>query len=182
MTKKNALLLVTVTALTCLAAGYSIGSWHTDTNAAAELISNPSGYPAPVSDGSMLYTSDDYGFTLTYPKALGEVSDTDEGNGARTLVFQDPSGDVGFQIYIQPYTSDVITEEQFRTDNPTGIMIDPVDVLIDGIRATIFYSNIEGFGESREVWFIHKGYLYEVVTYKHLDNWLAEIMKSWKFS
>ena len=36
-------------------------------------------------------------------------------------------------------------------------------------------------GDTREVWFIHGGFLYEVVTYKELDDWFAGIMRTWKF-
>jgi len=36
-------------------------------------------------------------------------------------------------------------------------------------------------GDTQEVWFIKNGFLYEVTTYKELDQWLAGIMKTWKF-
>ena len=36
-------------------------------------------------------------------------------------------------------------------------------------------------GDTREVWFINNGFLYEVATYKNLDAWLAELMSNWKF-
>lgn len=36
-------------------------------------------------------------------------------------------------------------------------------------------------GDTRELWFIHNGYLYEVATYKTLDAWLAGIMQMWQF-
>jgi hypothetical protein len=36
-------------------------------------------------------------------------------------------------------------------------------------------------GDARELWFIRDGYLYEVTTYKPLDTWLADIMKTWQF-
>ena len=36
-------------------------------------------------------------------------------------------------------------------------------------------------GDWREVWFIRRGFLYEVTTYKELDSWLADIMRTWKF-
>ena len=37
-------------------------------------------------------------------------------------------------------------------------------------------------GDTREVWFIHGGFLYEVTTYKQLDSWLAPIMQTWQFT
>ena len=36
-------------------------------------------------------------------------------------------------------------------------------------------------GHTREVWFIHNGFLYEVTTYKEIDEWLGSIMQTWKF-
>ena len=36
-------------------------------------------------------------------------------------------------------------------------------------------------GDWREVWFIRRGFLYEVTTYKELNSWLANIMRTWKF-
>ncbi len=142
-------------------------------------ISGVAGIPQPADNGMMEYRSDAYGFALTYPAELGAVTDHDESDGARTIVFE--GSDKAFQIYIRPYTSTTITREEFLQDNPSGVMNDPVDVLIDGVRATLFYGRVEGFGDTREVWFLHNGYLYEVITYKELDTWLAEIMKSWTF-
>jgi len=49
------------------------------------------------------------------------------------------------------------------------------------VRATMFYGNNPIMGDTREVWFINGGYLYEVATYKSLDTWLAGTMQSWKF-
>jgi hypothetical protein len=40
----------------------------------------------------------------------------------------------------------------------------------------------ERLAASREIWFIHDGFLYEVTTYKELDSWLATIMQTWQFT
>jgi hypothetical protein len=37
-------------------------------------------------------------------------------------------------------------------------------------------------GDTREVWFIKGGFLYEVTTYKQLDTWLAQILQTWQFN
>jgi len=42
-------------------------------------------------------------------------------------------------------------------------------------------ARVSRVGDTSEVWFIHAGYLYGVITYKVLDSWLAEIMKTWVF-
>lgn len=36
-------------------------------------------------------------------------------------------------------------------------------------------------GDTREVWFIRNGYLYEVTTLKPLEGWLQDIVQTWKF-
>jgi hypothetical protein len=41
--------------------------------------------------------------------------------------------------------------------------------------------NVPDIGDTREVWFIRGGFLYEVATYKELEPWLTEIMSTWKF-
>ena len=42
-----------------------------------------------------------------------------------------------------------------------------------------FYGYNDVMGNTREVWFIRDGFLYE--SYKELEPWLAEIMSTWKF-
>ena len=60
-------------------------------------------------------------------------------------------------------------------------MQSPTDIIVDGTRATMFFGNNSIMGDTREVWFIHGGFLYEVTTYKEFDTWLAGIMQTWKF-
>jgi hypothetical protein len=140
------------------------------------------GMPIPSSTSSDLmdFKSDKLHFFISYPKSLGQVSDTDEGDGSHTIVFTDGK-DRSFQIYVTPYSKSQITKEQFAADEPSSVMKDATEVLIDGVRAQHFTGHDETIGDTSEVWFIHNGFLYEVVTFKRLDTWLADIMKTWKF-
>jgi hypothetical protein len=45
----------------------------------------------------------------------------------------------------------------------------------------MFFSQNPVMGETREVWFIKDGYLYEVTTYRELDSWLSQIMATWQW-
>lgn len=45
----------------------------------------------------------------------------------------------------------------------------------------MFFSKNIALGDTREVWFIKNGYLYEVTTLKSLDAWLTQILQTWKF-
>ena len=58
-------------------------------------------------------------------------------------------------------------------------LVEEID--IDGVRATAFFGQNPIMGDTREIWFTHGGYLFEVETYWFLDGWLAGIMKTWRF-
>ncbi len=98
-----------------------------------------------------------------------------------SVIFEDAASGKGFQIYATPYSGTQITKERFMLDESSGVMKEPADVVIAGVRGTMFFSKNSIMGETREVWFINIGFLYEVVTYKQLDAWLASIMQTWKF-
>ena len=119
-------------------------------------------------------------FSIIFPKNL-RIKEYDDGTSASTITFDDPTSGHGFQIFVVPYQHDQITPEQFKRDIPSGVMKEPVDVIIDGVRGTVFYSQDPVIGETREVWFIHRGFLYEITTPKDLDRWVADIMKTWRF-
>jgi hypothetical protein len=60
------------------------------------------------------------------------------------------------------------------------VYLQPTDVIIDGTQGTMFFGNNSVMGDTREVWFIRGGFLYEVTTNKELDTWLAGVMRTWK--
>ena len=131
-------------------------------------------------DHSELYRNDHYRFSLYYPEML-VLEEYDEGGDARTLVFSDPETGYGFQIFIIPYAEDSVTSERFRQDSPSGVFKEPLNVLIDGAPATAFFSSNSIMGDTREVWIINGGYLYEVTTFKEFDDWFVPIMETWRF-
>ncbi len=80
-----------------------------------------------------------------------------------------------------PYAGKQIDTARLKLDEPSGVYLQPTDVIIDGTSATTFFSTNAIMGDTREVWFIKNGFLYEVTTYKELDTWLADILRTWKF-
>jgi hypothetical protein len=58
---------------------------------------------------------------------------------------------------------------------------DVTNVSVGGAKGIAFYGWDDRLHDTREVWFIHDGLLYEVSTFKSLDTWLAPIMQSWTF-
>jgi hypothetical protein len=137
--------------------------------------------PPTVPEGWRKFENEQYGFSVYMPPEL-TANVYDEGGGAHTFTFEDADGGKGFQIFVLPYSESTISEERFLKDSPAGVMKEPVDVTIGGVRATAFFGEHMLMGETREVWFLHNNLLYEVTTYKHLDTWLADIMKTWRFA
>ena len=59
--------------------------------------------------------------------------------------------------------------------------ISRIKIMIDGTPAKSFVGSNDQMGATREVWFIHGSYLYEITTYKGFDQLLDPILQSWKF-
>jgi len=129
----------------------------------------------------VLYTSDKYSFSLSYPKEL-IYKEFDEGSGATTIVFQEP-GDakVGFQLYITPYGKDTITGERILYDASGPVSDLKEEKLSNGLLVATFYSKAPILGETREIWWLHDGHLFELTTYASLDAWVREIISTLDF-
>lgn len=130
--------------------------------------------------GQKEYYNAQYRFSLFYPDNL-HMEGRSEGEGAMTVIFQNPDTAQGFQIFIAPYGEAQVTEEQFKKDEPSGVRKDMRDISIDGTTGASFYSTNLALGGTAEIWFVHGGYLYEVTTLKPLGSWLESIMQSWNF-
>jgi hypothetical protein len=152
------------------------------------ILKNNQAKQTQLSEKDLEYRNVTRNFSLRYPKELA-VKEYDEGDTTYTIVFtgktntdiSTSSTPESFQIFFTPYMDNVITKSRILKDVPSGQFTDPIEVIIgDGTHALAFFSKTE-LGETREVWFIHDGYLFEVTAYKELDSWLAEIMKSWQF-
>jgi hypothetical protein len=170
----------------CALAGYFL-YWHTyvallpahvppQTEPATEALIPPRVAPA----GMHEYHNTTYRLSLFYPETLG-VKEFDEGEGAATIIFQNPEEGRGFQIFVVPFSGTQITAERFKKDIPSGVRKELKDITIDGATGASFYSTNAMLGDTAEVWFIHGNYLFEVTTLKSLDTWLAGIMQTWKF-
>lgn len=126
------------------------------------------------------YRSTAYRFSLLYPAQLA-VKEYIEGGNALTITFQDLKKSEGFQIFITPYAEAQISDERFKKDVPSGVRVGLTDTTIDGATGAAFYSENATLGETKEVWFIHDGFLFEVTTPKPLEGRLNEILRTWQF-
>lgn len=131
-------------------------------------------------DGLVPYKNLVLRFSLLYPQNL-IVKEYDDGTSASTITFESSDSSEAFQVFVIPYSQSKITEAQFKRDVPSGVMKEPLDIIIDGTSAKMFFSNDARIGDTREVWFIKNGFLYEINAKKELDAWLSNIMVTWKF-
>jgi hypothetical protein len=134
-----------------------------------------------VPSGYQPYTNSQFHFALDYPSNL-KLHTYDEQGGGFTAVFQDPSTEEGFEVYVTPYSGTQITNKEFKLDEPSGVMQDPTNILVDGAQALMFYGYNPIMGDTSEVWFIHGGLLYEVATSKlDTEGNKVGIMETWRF-
>ncbi len=145
----------------------------------AERIATPSEPPADYVE----YKNEKYGFRY-YHSPQAKITEFDEGGGAMTIVQENEQKMRGLQIFVVPYLGETISDEQFKRDVPSGVRYNIENTKIGrrGIRAVTFNSFDEFIGETREVWFIFEGHLYEITTFKGFGDWLAPILQTWRFS
>jgi hypothetical protein len=126
------------------------------------------------------YRNEFYRFEMFYPDDLTPTVH-DESGSAATITFQNADHSRSFQVFIVPYGDPKISKERFKTDLPSGIIDQPSNITVGGEPATEFYSTDSKVGDTREVWFVGRGFLYEITTYKELSDLLQPIVDSWMF-
>ena len=127
------------------------------------------------------YTNDQYGFSFRYPIGL-IFEEFDEAEGAQTIVFQKPNDSkIGFQIYITPYVGDTITGERILYDASGKVSDLKEENLREDFLTATFFSDAPILGKTREIWFLNRGYLFEVTTYAEHDSWIRDIVETIEF-
>lgn len=135
---------------------------------------------AQIPEGYIEYRNTSYGFSF-YHSPEGIVREYDEGGGAMTVTLENLERIRGLQVFIVPYQESTISEERFQRDVPSGIRTEVANTSVDGVRAVTFKSKDALLGDTREIWFIRDGYLYEVTTFSGTANWFIPIINSWRF-
>lgn len=147
--------------------------------AAAAAASTTAAAPFPNT-----YRNAAYGFSFKYPSSL-KVSSTASGSGGDTILAQDAAEHVGFQVYITPYAGadTALTAARVEQDLPNISLRSPQQVTIAGsVPALAFFATDPSFGESRQVWFIYKGNLYQASTYSSQSPLLGKVLGTWTFA
>jgi hypothetical protein len=149
---------------------------------------------APFNETNSTEFSDpDLGFSFRYPNSMKVNTidqDPEDKEAGKVILVQDAEKGQGFQITITPFDDEegqadsyILTKEQIKTDLPDLKISDVQPVLIgNNGQGLAFRSDNEDFAhDSREVWFVFRGNLYQISTYAYLDPLLQAMFSTWKF-
>lgn len=121
------------------------------------------------------------GFTFQYPATFSVTAFSDDGEGEVVLV-QNTERTVGFQIFSLPFDEKgPLTQERIQKDVPNISMTDVVPISISGNDSGITFISNDGATPNREVWFIYKGYLYQILTPIGTQKLLERVLQTWRF-
>jgi hypothetical protein len=121
------------------------------------------------------------GFTFQYPATFSITAFPDEGEGEVVLV-QNADRTTGFQIFALPFDEKgPLTQERIQRDVPGISMTDVAPISISGNDSGITFISKDGATPNREVWFIYKGYLYQILTPIGAQKFLEEVLGTWRF-
>lgn len=130
-----------------------------------------------------LYTNAEYGFSFRYPDALHIGGNMTSSDGVTTILVQDAVQHIGFQIYITPFTDSdpVITAARIAQSLPDLVIRDAQAVQVGDSQGLSFLTKDASFGESRQVWVVYKGNLYQISTYDAQGALLEKVLATWIF-
>ncbi len=87
-----------------------------------------------------------------------------------------------FQIYITPQEEQFdVTRERIQQDAPDVIVEGAKSVVVQGAKALVFKSKDASGSSTREVWFTHEGYLYQITGSPDAELEMSAVVGSWKF-
>ncbi|MBD3282063.1 MAG: hypothetical protein GF387_00400 [Candidatus Portnoybacteria bacterium] len=130
-----------------------------------------------------LYIDSQYNFSFQYPSSF-VINKFQEAENTSTILVQEKETKKSFQIFISYFDEPgPLTKERILKDLPDLKIENPQQrVLKNGIVALIFFSEESSIGKTREIWFVYKDNLYQISTYKELDQLTAQMLQTWEFN
>ena len=179
ITRKKILFTIITLVLLLCAAGGTYYIFHTTKNSDATKALEEESYTVPPL--TKKYTNTSHNFSLNMPEDFSARESTVDGKDS--IVFENTQGQ-GIQILISPYDDiNVLTVEMIQEAIPELTISDSQPVNIGASHTGVaFKSDNDAFGgSSREVWFVFKGKLYQISTYKKFDELLKSMVGTWSF-
>lgn len=163
------------------------GSPLNSKNPLMSLLGDISGNQAPTQNESQTsseelqtYQSAKYNFSFEYPKGFS-VAEFIEREATDIILIQNTETRRGFQVAISPFGGPaLITPESILKDIPDMKINEPKNTISSGIRALEFLSD-DGGAPKAEIWFINKGYLYQITAFEKDKDLIEKVLSSWVF-
>ena len=112
-------------------------------------------------------------FTVKYPDGYKVYSTTPD-----VITVENEAGN-GLQITTTAFDeAGPITEERIRQDLPDALINEPGLAKLDGEQSLVFYGNDEDLGETFEVWVVHDGKLYQIMSAKDDEKMVELVLAS----
>ena len=108
------------------------------------------------------------------------VNESKSPGGIRDITLTFASGSL-INMHIVPHGDPEITESRIEADLPSEVMEDVKYLEVDGASARSFLSERPGIGSTREIWFVAKGFLYEIHVPVNDEALLLETLNNWQF-
>ena len=156
-----------------------LGGGPSDEETAAELSG---GTFTPAGPGKERYTSSQFNFNMEVPEGY-TITSLEDGEGRSLLVRPDDGGE-DFQITVTPFDEEgPLTPERVSQDLPDMAIRDPQQVVIasGAVTALIFKTDSDVYKESREVWFVTGGNLYQLSAPVNSDPVIGPMLESMRF-
>jgi len=142
----------------------------------------PNGEGNTDNTGLKTFSPVDGTFSFSYPEYLNNSALlVGENADEQIILFNSTEPVVGFQIRISPFDEDIaLTPERIGRDLPDLDLREPELISVAGVQAVVFLSN-EGTLETRQIWFVRGGRLYQISTYIEFDERMVKILESWRW-
>lgn len=128
------------------------------------------------------YSDPKYHFTFSYPDGF-KVRTINTDNYYIVVVENGHDSTIGFQLAISLSPTPTLGQNELRAIAGSLAIKDPQMVTVGaGSGGIAFVSDNQSFGgNSREVWFVYDGNLYQISTYMKNDALLRAVLGSWNF-
>lgn len=131
------------------------------------------------SGNEKIYRAEFLGFTFRVPKnfTIGEFSEA----GGRVVLISTDSASV--QIFMVDYDepAETLTFDKIKAEVPTLTVKEPEKLPMTGGKSALaFIGEDTTFGVTREVWLVHRGYLFQITAPLSEQDILAELLNTWE--
>lgn len=137
---------------------------------------------APAAPTTQTYADTDYSFSFSYPheyqaRSFSDLEDT------KTILVENHQTKQGVQVFVSAFDEDItLTPERIKKEMPDLVVLEPKNLLVGGVTGISFRSTNALSTESRELWFVYAGNLYQISAPIANKDLFDAIITKWQWS